>query len=185
MNKDKIILWVPCNLKFTETVENIVEVIRPLFNSSLSTNRVFEIKLVLNEAFVNVVRHSSQNVAELVEIIFEMEPQSLKICLKDKGKGLAILEHFPPYPQKLIGTSQVFLKTMDGEVRALVEDSVTLQLTFNEINIDEFPPEYIFEKTQDRGMGISLMTKLMDEVRFKYMENEGNYLELIKNLAPK
>lgn len=183
MKNDKIILSVPAQLKFTETVERFVEVITPLIKKPLPDNCLFEIKLVLSEAFVNVVHHSFHSFADLVEIVFVIEPHSLKICLRDRGKGLPIRNHFPPYSKELVGTSQVLLRTLDGEVNAFVEDRVTLQLTFKENNISEIPPETLFEKAQESGLGISLMTKLMDEVRFKYLANEGNYLELVKRLG--
>jgi anti-sigma regulatory factor (Ser/Thr protein kinase) len=182
MKKDKIILSIPCQLKFAETVEKFVLALEPLLRKPLSRDALFELKLVLSEAFVNVVHHSSHDIAQPVEISFEIDQGDLKICLRDRGKGLPIGKCFPPYPEELVGTSHVLLKTMDGVVNALVEDRVTLRLTFKENNFNEVSSEDLFEKAQEGGTGISLMTKLMDVVRFKFLVKEGNYLQLIKRL---
>lgn len=182
MKQDRIIVSLPAQLKFAQSAEQFVEVVKPLLKKPLPEEVAFELKLVLNEAFVNVVHHSFHNSAELVQILFELEPHSLKICLKDRGKGVPVGNHFPPYPKELVGTSQLLLRTIDGEVKALVEDRFTLLLNFTENNIHAFSSEELFEKAQEGGTGISLMTKLMDEVRFKYLVEEGNYLELVKRL---
>ncbi len=180
MEKDKIVILVPCCLKFTETVENSVNIILPLLKVSDAEKTAFDLKVVLNEAFVNVVNYCSNELSTAVQIMFDVEPHRLGIRIRDRGKGLPIQEQYPPYPNKMVGTKQVLLKTMDGEVIAYVDNDHTITLTFQEHNLEDISSEVLFESAKEGGMGISLMTKLMDEVRFTYLESKYNYLELVK-----
>lgn len=182
MGKDILTFWVPSHLRFTQTVENFVNVILPLLKVSDAEKTIFELKVVLNEAFVNVVNYCSSNSSTLTEIVFEVEHPRLGICFRDEGKGLSVQGQYPPYPQKMVGTKQLLLKTLDGKVVAHVENEHTVLLNFLEFNLDNIPPEVLIASAKDRGMGISLMTKIMDEVRFKYLPGEGNCLELVKYL---
>lgn len=184
MRKDKIILSVPCQRRFAAIVESFVDILLPLLNGSASEHTAFELKVVLNEAFINVINHSSSDLKSLVEIMFEIEPHRLGIRFRDTGRGMPIHKHYPPYPEQMIGTSQVLLKTMDGKVIAYIKDNRTLILTFKENNIEKISSERLAELARDGGMGISLMTKIMDEVRFQYFDLEGNFLELIKEFYP-
>jgi anti-sigma regulatory factor (Ser/Thr protein kinase) len=179
---EKIVLSVPPDLKFTSTVENFVDVILPHFNAKDSISLANQLRSTLNEAFVNVIHHSSESLCELVEITFEFDKQQLLIQFRDKGKGIKIQGHFPPYPDDFKNTTHKILETIDGEVIAYVEDSNTLQLNFNEYKVDEIDPQKLVEKAKEGGMGLSLIVKLMDCVRFVFETGKGNCLEITKIL---
>jgi len=181
-NSEKIVLSVPPDLKFTSTVENFVDVILPHFNVENSLSLANQLRLALNEAFVNVIHHSPETLYELVEIIFEIDKLKLLIHFRDKGKGIQIQGHFPPYPNDFKNTTHKILETIDGEVVAYVEDSNTLRLNFNEYNIDEIDPQELLERAKEGGMGLSLIIKLMDRVRFVFETGKGNCLEITKVL---
>jgi anti-sigma regulatory factor (Ser/Thr protein kinase) len=179
---EKIVLYVPPDFKFTSTVENFVDVVLPHFNVKNSLSLANQLRSTLNEAFVNVIHHSSEILYQWVEIIFEIDKQKLLIHFRDKGKGIQIQGHFPPYPNDLKNTTHKILETIDGEVIAYVEDCNTLQLNFNEYNVDEIDPQNLLEKAKEEGMGLSLIIKLMDCVRFVFETGKGNCLEITKIL---
>lgn len=181
-NSKKIVLSVPPDSKFTSTVENFVDVILPHFNVDNSLSIANQLRSTLNEAFVNVIHHSPESLYELVEIIFEIDKPKLLIHFRDKGKGIQIQGRFPPYPKDFNNTTHKILETIDGEVVAYVEDSNTLRLNFNDYNIDEIDPQKLLEKAKEGGMGLSLIIKLMDRVRFVFETGKGNCLEITKVL---
>jgi anti-sigma regulatory factor (Ser/Thr protein kinase) len=181
-NSEKIVLSVPSDLKFTSTVENFVDVILPNFHVENSLSLANQLRSTLNEAFVNVIHHSPETRYDLVEIIFEIDKLKLRIHFRDKGKGIQIQGYFPPYPDDYKDTTHKILETIDGEVVAYVEDSNTLQLRFNEHNVDEIDPQKLLEKAKEGGMGLSLIIKLMDRVRFVFEKGKGNCLEITKIL---
>jgi anti-sigma regulatory factor (Ser/Thr protein kinase) len=159
-----------------------VDVILPHFHVENSLSLANQLRSTLNEAFVNVIHHSPETRYELVEIIFEIDKLKLRIHFRDKGKGIQIQGHFPPYPDDYKDTTHKILETIDGEVVAYVEDSNTLQLRFNEHNVDEIDPQKLIEKAKEGGMGLSLIIKLMDRVRFVFEKGKGNCLEITKIL---
>lgn len=179
---EKIILSVPPDFKFISIVENFVDVILPHFNVKDSLSLSNQLRSTLNEAFVNVIHHSSEILYELVEIIFEIDKQKLLIHFWDKGRGIQIQGHLPPYPNEFKNTTHKILETIDGEVIAYVEDNNTLQLYFNEYNCDDIDPKRLLEKAKEGGMGLSLIVKLMDCVRFVFETGKGNCLEITKIL---
>lgn len=179
-NSEKIVLFVPPDLKFISTVENFENIILPLYNVENSLSLANQLRSTLNEAFVNVIRHSPQRLDEPVEIIFEIDKPKLRIHFRDKGKGIQIQGHFPPYPDGYKSTTHKILETIDGEVVAYVEDSNTLQMSFNEYNVNEIDPQELLEKVKEGGMGLSLIIKLMDRVRFIFEKGKGNCLEITK-----
>lgn len=181
-NSEKIVLSVPPDLKFTSIVENFASIILPYYNVGNSLSLANQLRSTLNEAFVNVIRHTPESLYELVEIIFEIDKPKLLIHFRDKGKGIQIQGYSPPYPDELKGTTNKILETIDGEVVAYIEDSNTLQLSFNEYNVDGIDSEKILEKAKEGGMGLSLIIKLMDRVRFIFETGKGNCLEITKIL---
>jgi anti-sigma regulatory factor (Ser/Thr protein kinase) len=179
-NSEKIVLSVPPDLKFISTVENFVDLILPHFNVDDSLSIANQLRSTLNEAFVNVIHHSPQSLYEPVEIIFEIDKPKLRIHFRDKGKGIQIQGRFPPYPKDFKNTTHKILETIDGEVVAYVEDINTLRLNFNEYNVDEIDSQELLEKVKEGGMGLSLIIKLMDRVRFVFETGKGNCLEITK-----
>lgn len=184
MPNNAIILSVPPDLRFTETVENFVDVILPHLSAKNSLMLAQQLRSILNEAFVNVIRHAPQNLEQFVQVIFEVDQPRLMIYFPDQGGGIQVNGYAPPYPSELIGSSHVLLKTIDGEVMGLVEDKNSVLLSFKEEKNDEEKTDMkqLLESVKEGGMGLSLITKLMDRVRFVFIEGEGNRLEITKTI---
>ena len=173
-------LSVPPDLRFTATVENFVDIILPHFNVDTDSTEVSALRSILNEAFVNVIRHSESDLENPVEIIFEIDNPRLYVHFTDRGRGILLQGHYQPYPPEFVGQSFTLLATIDGEVVAFVEDTNTLILSFREIDISGMDESELLKNAKAGGMGLSLIVKLMDEVRFVYKKNEGNSLQISK-----
>lgn len=178
---NRIILTVPPKIEFTSIVENFVDVILPHFKMDKTGTTAQELRSILNEAFVNVIDHTSTELSEQVEFIFVLDTPRLIIHILDRGKGIAIDNFHPPYPGSLINASRPVLKTMDGEVIAQVIDQNTLEMSFRELDIENMSQEHLLDNVDEGGMGLSLIIKLMDKVRFKFTKESGNCLEITKN----
>lgn len=182
MYSNKVILSVPPDLRYTSAVERFAGLVIPLLKIQGEGKLIEQLRSTLNEAFVNVIRHSPTSVEDYVEIIFEIDDPKLMIHFTDRGRGIKINGKYPPYPRNLMNTSQSLLKTIDGEVMARVESPFAIKLFFEETDMDHSDPASILQNAKPGGMGISLIVKLMDSVRFVYNEPEGNRLEIIKFL---
>ncbi|HGY55894.1 MAG TPA: ATP-binding protein [Caldithrix abyssi] len=178
--QNKIVLSVPPDLRFTATVENFVDIVAPHFNMDKHDKDIHILRSILNEAFVNVIRHTESDLENPVEIIFEIDTPRLFIHFTDRGKGIALQDHYPPYPQEFVGQFFTVLSTIDGEVMAYVKDRNTIELSFKEIDISGLDQSELLKNARPGGMGLSLIVKLMDEVRFVFTENEGNCLQISK-----
>ena len=154
-----------------------------LYDLDVLARESFCLDVVLTEAFINVVRHSSQNAVDPVRVEFSLNPQSMRVTLSDTGTGLPLAGVMPPYPVHFVGESKKLLGTLDGRVIAFVDDPCTLQLRFEEVDLDAFSDEELTLNATEGGMGISLMTKTMDKVCFQYRKGEGNDLILTKNFG--
>ncbi len=179
---DQIILSVPAKLEFLSTVENFVDIIIRHFNVDHEKKMSHMLRTTVNEAFVNVLEHTPMPEEGMVHIIFELNPPTLNIRFPDKGKGLKIAGHYPPYPEHLIGSEHPIIKTLDGEVCAKIESPVSAKLTFKEaqyrLNRDD-----LIKELRAGGMGLSIIVKFMDEVRFVIDENRGHCLEVKKRFS--
>lgn len=184
MNR-KIVLSVPSDINYLATVESFAELLIKRYDLSEEERSTFSRRLraTLNEAFVNVIRHTPVPENALVEIEFEIDEPELIIRFPDWGKGLEIEGFFPPFPEKLIGTDHLFLKTIDGEVHVQVESKFSLKLRFKEFN-KNLDPDKLLENVSEGGMGLSIIVKTMDEARFILDDKKGHFLEIKKHLGP-
>ncbi len=183
MNR-KIVLSVPADINYLATVESFAELLIKRFELSEEERTAFSRRLraTLNEAFVNVLKHTPVPENALVEIEFEIDTPELVIRFPDWGKGVAIDGCYPPYPQKLIGSDHLFLKTIDGEVHFSVESDRVLKLWFKDF-AENMNPDNLLENVSEGGMGLSIIVKTMDEARFVWDEERGHYLEIRKHLG--
>lgn len=176
---DQIILSVPAKLEFLNTVENFVDVIIQHFNVDNEDKLSHMLRSTVNEAFVNILEHTPMPEEGMVTIIFELNPPTLNIRFPDRGKGIKVAGNYPPYPEHLIGTEHPVLKTLDGELYAQIESPVSVKLVFKEatynLNRDD-----LIKNLKAGGMGLSIIVKFMDEVRFVLDENKGHCLEVKK-----
>ena len=177
---DAIILSVPCDFRFTAAVENSVRIVLPLLNGFSSDKLELELRTVLNEAFVNIVKHCKPKPKEMAKIVYSVHSNRLELNVFDSGKGLAVNNQLPPYPVAIVGTTQPLFKTFDGQVMAKVLDHNTLVAIFREDDIDNIGRDEIISSTKPGGLGIPIMTKLMDEVQFHYLGDAGQVLKMIK-----
>ncbi len=181
MNR-KIILSVPSDIHYLATVESFADLLIKRFELNEQERSVFSRRLrsTLNEAFVNVIKHTPVPDNALIEIEFEIDASQLIIRFPDWGKGVAIEGALPPYPDHLTGTDHLFLKTIDGEVHALVESPHMLKLWFKEKPLRS---DQLLNNISEGGMGLSIIVKTMDEARFVWDEDRGHYLEIKKHLG--
>jgi len=179
---DQIILSVPAKLEFLSTVENFVDVIIQHFNVDHEKKFSHMLRTTVNEAFVNILEHTPMPEEGMVTIIFELNPPTLNIRFPDKGKGLKVAGSYPPYPEQLIGSEHQILKTLDGELYAKIESPVSVKLIFKEIKYN-LNRDDLIKNLGAGGMGLSIIVKFMDEVRFIFDENRGHCLEVKKRFS--
>ena len=182
---EKITLKVPSDLKYTETVENFVNILLMNYDICANSKEVNDLKSVFNEAFVNVIKHSPVSGKSNVKMDFFLKTDLLEIIFYDQGRGLKLNNLYPPYPSSMIGKTYPVLKTMDGEVTAYVASKKSLDLSFIEFDMDELNVKELVENARDGGMGISFMVKLMDSVKFEFSDKVGNCLKMSKKLKNK
>jgi len=183
MNR-KVILSVPSDIQYLATVESFAELLINRYDLSVEDQATFSRRLraTLNEAFVNVLRHTPVPDDALIEIEFEIAAQDLIMRFPDWGRGVKVAGSYPPFPQELVGTDHLFIKTIDGEVRMQVESANSLKLWFKEAE-DSTGPEKLLENVSEGGMGLSIIIKTMDETRFIWDDKKGHYLEIKKHLG--
>jgi len=173
-------LKVPCDLRYTSVVEGFIDLL-PLGEAGLDAAEVSYIKSVLNEAFVNVIRHTPEaKQADGVLVRFNLDELSLMIDLTDHGKGICLNELYPPYMDEMVGNSYPLIQTIDGTVMAEVKDKRTACLFFKNTDIDSLERADMMAKAREGGMGISIITKTMDRVEYFYSESNENHLRIFK-----
>lgn len=181
MKDGQIALTVPCDLKYTTVVENSVHVIAPFLDGVFSNKFKLDLRIILNEAFVNAVKHGCPDSYKQTRITFGFDSNSFEVSIKDPGKGILVNEFAPPYPESLIGCTEVIQKTLDGQVMAFVENHDRLKISFDEIDLADLEKSGYLEITPTGGLGISLMTKIMDEIYFEYLGDDGHLLRMVKH----
>jgi len=181
---DKIVLSVPPKIKYIQTVENFAEVITPHFDVSVNPNLIHELRSTLNEAFANVIRHVPADMDEPVIFTFELDQFELNIYFLDKGPGIRINDKIPPYPPDFINSAFKLLETIDGEVQASVLDENSLVLYFKKYVLEDIDKNDLLKRVNDGGMGLSIIIKLMDRVRFFYKQDVGNCMHITKTFYP-
>lgn len=179
MADDTIVLAIPRNLRFLESVERFVGVVAAFINAPDTERLFFDLKVALNEAFVNIVKHTSVDSDGLIELAFKVEAKRLTTQIKDFGKGIAIQEFYPPYPKNLIGVCEVLSRNLAGEITATVKDPYTLSLDLKKSKIENKSRENLLEMTAGYGMGLTLIAKMTDQMKFIYDEKDGNKLEFV------
>ncbi len=180
--KQKVVLSVPADFNYLQTVENFADLLFKHFGLKLKDDKLEQnLRSTVNEAFVNVLQHTPLPPGEWVNIIFELGERDFILRFPDQGKGIPIQQHYPPYPSHLVGSEHLILKTIDGDLYGKVETPTKLKLEFKGRsgvkNFDE-----LLEDVSEGGMGLSIIVKTMDEVRFVWDDEHGNVLEIKKSL---
>ena len=183
--KDVLRLHIPSNIKYTRLVEDFT---RSTMEYIYPDDEQIRHKLcaVMNEVFVNIVEHSdTSSIDELVRVQFEIGSKAFMISIFDYGPGIKIDNNLPPYDKKYIGEKYEFRSVVDGIVYATVVNPYSISFTF-EANPDpdslQFNRMDEIEFLQGHGLGVSIMTKIMDSITYSFI-GEGKYDWLmIKNL---
>lgn len=183
--KDVLRLHIPANIKYTRLVEDFT---RSTMESIYPDQKNMRDKLcaVMNEVFVNIVKHSdTSSIDELVRVQIEVGEKAFMISIYDFGPGIKINNNLPPYDKKYVGEKYEFRKVVDGIVYATVINPFSISFTFEARPDPEqlkFKRMNEIEFLQGHGLGVSIMTKIMDSVTYSSM-GEGKYDWLmIKNI---
>ncbi len=180
--QDIIRFHVPCHIKYTKFVEDFSRVASGYLYPQ--SDEVFASKLcaVMNEVFVNIVEHTdTAKENEVVRFQFEIGLKYFSISIYDYGPGFKADGHLPPYPKELIGKRYMLRETLDGHVHYQIVDPFTITFLFEEkeIDLDDFDDLGMLE---DNGLGISIITKLMDTVTYSYIGNGKFDWKLVKQI---
>ncbi len=184
---DIIRFHVPCKIEYTRMVEDFSELISNYLkvDSEERQKLAQSLRAVVNEVFINIVKHSNTSAMdEMVRFQFEMGLNFIEISIFDNGPGFEAESHYPPYPPYLFGKTFPLNKVLDGLVSFKILDPFTVSFVF-----EETPDlETDFEKTanilRDHGLGLSIITKIMDQVTYSYI-GEGRFdWKLVKQITP-
>ena len=176
-------LHVPGDLKYTRLVEeftlSISDYIYPGNKQAAST-----LRSVMNEVFINIVEHSETPAKnELVRIQFEIGSKSFLISIYDHGPGIPIEGSYMPYPKNFIGKRYELRKVLDGTVFYTVVDPYTLSFTFEESREVDLDRLGELDRINGNGMGISIVTKIMDSVTYTYLSDGLYDWRMVKKLG--
>jgi anti-sigma regulatory factor (Ser/Thr protein kinase) len=159
-------LHVPSKIKYTKLVEDFTyslgEHIYP--DDEGARNRLSS---VMNEVFTNIVRHSdTSNQDEMVRLQMEVESGLLVISIYDNGPGILVENQLPPYDKSLIGKRRKLRKVIDGIVYLIVVDANSLSFYFKESEESEMKGPDNLDELKDHGLGLSIVTKIMDSITY-------------------
>ncbi len=183
---DIVRFHVPCKIEYTRMVEDFSELISNYLKVSEDEKKKLaqNLRTVINEVFINVVKHSNTSaIDEMVRFQFEMGLNFIEISIFDYGPGFEAESHYPPYPPYLFGKKYPLNKVLDGLVFFKILDPFTVSFMFEpnteaDINFEE--QETVL---RDHGLGLSIITKLMDQVTYRYI-GEGRFdWKLVKQLS--
>ncbi|NOX88009.1 MAG: ATP-binding protein [Calditrichaeota bacterium] len=183
---DIIRFHVPCKVKYTKMVEDFSSLIASYLNiPDIDRERLAQnLRAVMNEVFLNIVKHSNTAaIDEMVRFQFEMGMKFIVISIFDHGPGFQADSYYPPYPQYLFGKKYVLNKVLDGWVSYTIVDPFTVSFVFEE-ELEQDVENIDSSVLRDHGLGLSIITKLMDYVTYTYI-GEGKFdWKIVKHLMP-
>jgi anti-sigma regulatory factor (Ser/Thr protein kinase) len=167
-------LHVPCDVQHTELVEEFIRfTTKSIF--SKSAIRQTELCAAINEIFTNIIIHShTARIDQIVRFQVDIGKKIISISVFDNGPGFKIKKQLPPYDTDLIGYKQELKRVIDGRVMATVIDNNTVAFTFEESQNQLKDRLAILKTLNGHGLGISIITKIMDSLRYKYL-GEGKF----------
>ncbi len=175
---------VPCKVEFTKLVEDFIRVSSPFLHPNCTREFTNKLCLVMNEVFVNIIEHTNTAAEnEIVRFQFEIGLKYFSISIYDYGPGFKADEHLPPYPKDCIGQQYKLRDVLDGVVYYTVVDPFSISFSFKEkeeVDLDDLSE---LDRINDNGLGMSLVTKLMDTVNYSYVGNGKFDWKLVKNLG--
>lgn len=165
-------------------VEDVAELVGKHLASDGKDSFGGKLRTVMNEVFINIVEHSNtaaQN--EIVRFQFELGYKYFTISIYDYGPGFKADKFYPPYPKEIVGKRFKLREVIDGIVYFIVVDPFSISFQFEEK--EEADLDQLVEMTEikDHGMGVSIITKIMDTVSYSYI-GQGKYdWKLIKKIG--
>ncbi len=182
--QDIIRFHVPCRLEYTRLVEDFVEIVSGYLNPNSGDVFAQKLRAVMNEVFINIVEHTkTADENEVVRFQFEIGMKYFSISIYDYGPGFKADGHYPPYPKECIGKSYKLRDVIDGTVLYKVLDPFSIAFEFEEKDEPDLLENIdAFDKLSDNGLGMSIVTKIMDSVSYSYVGNGKFDWKLVKEL---
>lgn len=172
---------VPSKISYTSLVEDFM---RSLGVHIYPTDQDKRDNLctVMNEVFTNVVKHSDTSKLDgMVRFQIEVGTKELKVSIFDHGPGIKINDQYPPYSAELIGQKFKFRRVLDGAVYLNVDSSHNLSFSFEGSKNEQEISENL-KNLKGHGMGISIITKIMDSVTYSLKEDGQFDWQMTKKL---
>jgi len=166
--QDILRFHVPCRKEYAKLVEDFALISSHHLNPNGDEEFKSKICVVMNEVFNNIVNHSkTADENECVRFQFEIGLKYFSISIYDYGPGFEADGKLPPYPKEFIGKKYKLRNVIDGEVGYRVVDPFSISFVFdkNENDVDNV------DNLSDSGLGMSIVTKLMDTVTYSYIGN--------------
>ncbi len=181
---DIIRFHVPCKLEYTKLVEDFTSIITSYLNPESTTEFAQKLRAVMNEVFINIVKHSkTSELNEVIRFQFELGTKFFSISIYDYGPGFKADEKMPPYPKKVIGNKYSLSTVIDGEVNYTIVDPHSISFSFEEKQDVDLDDLVRIDEVQESGMGLSIVTKLMDSVTYTYLGGGKYDWKLVKELS--
>ena len=179
--EDIIRLHIPSNIAYTGLVEDFMRALgTKIFpNDNISRDNL---STVMNEIFTNIVRHSdTSRVDGIVRFKWQIGASDLKISIYDHGPGIPIAKKYPPYPPELLGTQHEYRRVLDGIVCLKIIEPNSVAFSFEpDVKSPDHPDN--LKNLKGHGLGLSIMTKIMDSVVY-VMRDDGQFdWQLTKNI---
>ena len=174
---------VPCKVEYTKLVEDFTRITARYLDPNGGDEFSNKLCSVMNEVFINIVKHSdTSDENEIIRFQFEIGLKYFSISIYDYGPGFQADGNYPPYPKNCINKKYKLRDVIDGIVYYTVVDPFSINFSFEEKNDIELDDLENFGKLNDNGLGMSIITKLMDTVTYSYIGNGKFDWKLVKRL---
>ena len=175
-------LHVPCEIQFTRLVEDFMQSSTQFIYPDNERFRN-ELTSAMNEVFTNIVQHSdTAKFGDIVRIQVEIGTRTFFISIYDNGPGIEINNQLPPYNKNLVGQKIEFKKVLDGMVYVIISNPYSISFKFEPSEEKDFNRLDELDILNDHGLGISIITKIMDSVTYSYV-GDGKYdWQMIKQI---
>lgn len=172
---------VPCDMKYTKLVEDFTRLISTYLHPNGTDGFSTKLSQVMNEVFVNIVMHSNTSKEnEIVRFQFEIGLKYFSISIYDYGPGFKADKSLPPYSNEVVGKKYKLRNVIDGSVFYTVTDPFSVTFSFEELIDENISDSVKIEKLKESGIGMSIITKLMDTVTYSYIGHGKYDWKLIK-----
>jgi anti-sigma regulatory factor (Ser/Thr protein kinase) len=178
--QDIIRLHVPSQMVYTSLVEDFMRSLGHYIYPE-DKNKRDSLGTVMNEVFTNIVKHSHTTKFDgMVRFQLKIGSKNLVVSIFDHGPGIKINNELPPYTDATIGKKIQFRQVIDGAVYMSVLSPTDVNFTFEKSDPDSSLSTNI-KYLKGHGLGLSIMTKIMDTVTYTMREDgQFDWLMIIK-----